>query len=448
MNIEKLVTKIVDIDDLLKNKASSAINILLTLRNWLIGYYIVEYEQKGEEKAKYNSKLIKNLSENLKNQNLKNMSPRELRRIRLFYKTYNYFDLFLSNNSKRGTLSPVLKNDEINDLLLPIFEKNSKRGVITPVLKNDKINDSLLPIFEENSKRGMPSPVLGDITSQAEKKSVFEGNSKRGMPSPVLKNDLIQKENLEEKEDLLVPAEKLISNLAYSHFIELIKIEDNLKRTFYELECMKGTWTVVELKRQINSLYFERSGLSNDKEKLSALANEKVNVSDINSSIKNQFVFEFLNIPTNETLEEQALEKGLMDNLQSFLLELGYGFCFESRQKRILIDDEYFYIDLVFYHRILKCHVIIELKTEGFNYNNMGQLNTYLQYYKEKMMEDGDNLPIGILLCTDSKPEMVKYALADKENMYVSHYELQLPSKKELKNFIASQLKKKPVGNE
>ncbi len=415
MNIEKLVTKIVDIDDLLKNKASSAINILLTLRNWLIGYYIVEYEQKGAEKAKYNSKLIKNLSEKLQSQNLKNMSPRELRRIRIFYKTYSYFDLALSDNSKRGTLSPVLENDEINDLLLPVFKRNSKRGSVTPVLKNDKINDSLLPIFEENSKRGLITPVL--------------------------KNDLIQNENLEDKEDLLVPAEKLITNLSYTHFSELIKIEDNLKRTFYELECMKGTWTVVELKRQINSLYFERSGLSKDKEKLSALANEKVNVSDINSSIKNQFVFEFLNIPTNETLEEQALEKGLMDNLQSFLLELGYGFCFESRQKRILIDDEYCFIDLVFYHRILKCHVIIELKTEEFNYNNMGQLNTYLQYYKEKMMEDGDNLPIGILLCTDSKPEMVKYALADKENMYVSHYELQLPSKQELKDFIASQLK-------
>jgi len=153
-------------------------------------------------------------------------------------------------------------------------------------------------------------------------------------------------------------------------------------------------------------------------------------------------VFELLDLPINETLEEAQLERALIDHLQQFLLELGYGFCFEARQKRILIDDEYYYIDLVFYHRILKCHVLIELKTEGFTHENIGQLNVYLQYYKEKVMQEGDNPPIGILLCTESKPQMVRYALADKDNVLVSRYKLQLPSEDELQQFIEEQLSK------
>lgn len=121
-------------------------------------------------------------------------------------------------------------------------------------------------------------------------------------------------------------------------------------------------------------------------------------------------------------------------------MELGNGFCFEARQKRILIDDEYFKIDMVFYHRILKCHVLVELKTEAFTHENIGQLNVYLQYYKDKIMQKDDNPPIGILLCTESKSQMVKYALADKENIDVANYKLQLPSEKELQEYLSSQL--------
>jgi hypothetical protein len=157
-------------------------------------------------------------------------------------------------------------------------------------------------------------------------------------------------------------------------------------------------------------------------------------------SLRNPMVFEFLDLPTTETLEESQLEKALMDNLQQFLLELGYGFCFEARQKRILIDDEYNFIDLVFYHRILKCHVIIDLKSEAFNHENIGQLNVYLQYFIDKVMQADDNPPIGILLCTASKPQMVRYALADKENILVNEYKLQLPSEEELQRFIEAQL--------
>ena len=181
-------------------------------------------------------------------------------------------------------------------------------------------------------------------------------------------------------------------------------IDDKLKRSFYVVEAIKGVWSVKELKRQIDSLYFERSGLSKDKLTLSKLTAQ--NAHKDTNTIRNPMIFEFLSLPTNETIHEAQLEKGLMDNLQHFLLELGYGFCFEARQKRILIDDEYYFIDLVFYHRVLKCHVLIELKTEAFTHENIGQLNIYLHYFKDKIMLPDDNPPIGILLCTKAKSQM------------------------------------------
>jgi len=229
-----------------------------------------------------------------------------------------------------------------------------------------------------------------------------------------------------QKANYLVPPEKILTRLSYTHLEELMNIENPLKRAFYEVECINGVWSTRELQRQINSLYYERMGLSLDKEKLSELANKNVETIQPVDIIKNPLTFEFLGLPVSALLEEDQLEKALIDNLEQFLLELGNGFCFEARQKRILVDDEYFYIDLVFYHRILKCHVLVEIKTEKFTHENLGQLNVYLQYYKHEMMQKTDNPPVGILLCTKSKPSMVKYATAASEQLFVSEYRLNL----------------------
>jgi len=246
--------------------------------------------------------------------------------------------------------------------------------------------------------------------------------------------------SVSEKSNTIVPPAKTLTKLSYSHLEELIKIENPLKRAFYEVECINGVWSTRELERQINSLYYERMGLSMDKEKLSQIANRNAETIQPIDIIKNPFTFEFLGLPVSMLLEENQLEKALIDNLEQFLLELGYGFCFEARQKRILIDDEYFYIDLVFYHRILKCHVLIEIKTEKFTHENIGQLNVYLQYYKEQIMQKTDNPPVGILLCTKSKPLMVKYATAANEQLFVSEYRLNLPSEEEIQTYIESKI--------
>jgi len=180
---------------------------------------------------------------------------------------------------------------------------------------------------------------------------------------------------------LLIPGDQLVERLSFTHFVELVKLEDPLKRTFYEIECSRGNWSVRELKRQIDSLYYERTGLSKDKKKLAALAQEGAEAADPWLVIRDPYIFEFLGLKPREVMSESHLEDQLLDKLQDFLLELGHGFCFEARQKRILIGDTHNFVDLVFYHRVLKCHVLVELKLEQFSHENIGQLNTYVSWY-------------------------------------------------------------------
>jgi predicted nuclease of restriction endonuclease-like (RecB) superfamily len=239
-----------------------------------------------------------------------------------------------------------------------------------------------------------------------------------------------------------VPSSKLVQKIPYSHFIELIKISDPLKRTFYEIETINGTWSVRELKRQIATLYFERSGFSKNKEKLHLLVNQKTEKLHPLDILKNPFTFEFLGLPYQEVLEETKLEQALIDNLQQFLLELGNGFCFEARQKRILIGDEYYYIDLVFYHRILRCHILVALKVDDFSHEYAGQMNTYVNYYKKEVKQKADRNPVGILLCTGSNTALVEYATAGmNKNLFISEYMINLPSEKELKDFVNRKMK-------
>ena len=239
----------------------------------------------------------------------------------------------------------------------------------------------------------------------------------------------------------------IITKLSFTHLAELIAIEDNLKRVFYEIECMCDNWSVRELKRQIASLYYERSGLSKDKKKLAELVQSGTESAEPKLAVRDPYVFEFLGLKPSEVMSESDLEDQLLDKLQEFLLELGHGFCFEARQKRILIGDTHGFVDLVLYHRILKCHVLIELKVDEFSHQHLGQLNTYISWYKKNIMTDGDNPPVGILLCTQKDHPLVEYALAGMDNqLFVSKYQLELPKKEEMQRFLAQQLKEAGCG--
>jgi predicted nuclease of restriction endonuclease-like (RecB) superfamily len=239
-----------------------------------------------------------------------------------------------------------------------------------------------------------------------------------------------------------VAAQKLLERLSFSHFAELLAIDDPLQRAFYEIECIRGNWSVRALKRQISSLYFERSGLSLDKNKLSTLAHAAAEKAEPRLAIRDPYIFEFLGLKSSEVVLESDLESAMLANLQEFLLELGHGFCLEARQKSILIGQTRGFVDLVFYHRVLKCHVLVELKVDEFRHEHIGQLNTYVAWFEKNMMQEGDNPPVGLLLCTGKDHALVEYALSSMSNrLFVSKYQLELPSKELLQRFLENKLR-------
>ncbi|TAN11262.1 MAG: DUF1016 domain-containing protein [Chitinophagaceae bacterium] len=225
--------------------------------------------------------------------------------------------------------------------------------------------------------------------------------------------------------------------LSWSHYAELLTISDDLARSFYEKQSIKENWSFREMKRQIDSALFQRLALSKDKKGVLALAEKGHELIVVKDAIKDPYVFEFLELPKDKVLKERGLEKKLVDNLQKFLLELGKGFSFVARQFKITVDNEHNFVDLVFYHRILKCFVIIDLKTRKVKHQDIGQMNPYLNYFKEEENTEGDNEPIGIIIAADKHEFTVKYATGGLANkIFVSKYQLYLPDQKALENKV------------
>lgn len=355
-----LVSVIQRIDQHLAVQAGKAVNVSLTLRNWLMGLYIAEYELLGSDRARYGENLLSELSKELRRTNVSNTGRRQL---------YNYLSFYR--------------------------------------------------VYPE---------IVRTVPAQ----------SRHLLPATVAKAGKVRTASAQ----LALPPEKLLSTLSYSHLELLVGIENELQRAFYAIECIRGNWSVRELKRQIGSLYYERSGLSKDKKKLAELVRAGAEAAEPRLAIRDPYVFEFLGIKSKEVMAESELEDALLDKLHDFLLELGHGFCFEARQKRILIGKKPGYVDLVFYHRVLKCHVLIELKVDEFNHEHLGQLNTYVSWYRKNMMSKGDSPPVGILLCTQKEHALVEYALAGMDNrLFVSKYQLELPKKDEMERFLEEQMK-------
>jgi predicted nuclease of restriction endonuclease-like (RecB) superfamily len=226
----------------------------------------------------------------------------------------------------------------------------------------------------------------------------------------------------------------LCHELSWSHYRLLIRIKDEKARTFYTKECAKSSWSVRQLQRQINTMYYQRILTSKDQESVSKEIETSSPKPEYESIIKDPYVLEFLDLPANEHFYESNLEQALIDHLQKFLLELGRGFSFVARQKHFMVDGRHFYIDLVFYNYILKCFVLIDLKTDDLTHQDIGQMQMYVNYYTRELMNEGDHPPIGILLCADKSDTMVKYTLPEGNNqIYASKYMTYLPSEEELK---------------
>lgn len=230
------------------------------------------------------------------------------------------------------------------------------------------------------------------------------------------------------------------AKLSWSHYSLLLRLEEENKRSFYEIETVQNNWSTRELERQINSMLFERLALSKDKQGLLELSKNGQVLKTTSDLVKDPYVLKFLGIPQYEKLLEKDFEATLIEHLQKFLLELGKGFSFVARQKRITMDHEDYYIDLVFYNYILKCFVILDLKIGKLTHQGLGQMQMYVNYYTRELMNEGDNPPIGIVLCADKSDAVVKYTLSDDNNqIFASRYKLYLPTEEELVNEITKE---------
>ena len=364
-DFESLVVSIVQIHQQAQEFATKAVNVGVTLRNWLIGRQIEVYERQGADRATYGDKLMDALAARLKKQGWERCDRRELYRFRHFYITYP--------------------------------------GIVESLTPQSLILPELQPLMALLPKSSIPIRETVNPESQ-----IVEAATPQ-----------------------------LIHRLSFTHFSELIQLPTETQRRFYEAECIRGNWSVRELRRQIASLYYERSGLSKNKAKLSAIAHAKAETLQPAQIIRDPYIFEFLGLRSRDVMGESDLEDALLDRLQDFLLEMGHGFCFEARQKRLLIGDEHFFVDLVFYHRVLKCHVLVELKTSAFSHEHLGQLNTYVAYYKKHEMSSGDQPPVGILLCTRKNEALVEFALGDLSNkLFVSRYAVEMPKRQEMERFL------------
>lgn len=356
MNFEQLINTIESTHVELSSQAVKQVNHLQTIRNWLIGCYIVEFEQNGEDRAEYGTNPIPSLAQKLKAIGMTGMGQRNLYTFKEFYLRYPQILQTVSAkfNLQRISSKNIEKQDEYSHLMLPI--------------------------------------------------------------------------------------ETLINTLSFSHFVELLRLDSDLKRRFYEIEAVKNAWKVRELERAIDTLLFERTGLSTDKAGIIAKIKDQKPF-ETKEIVRNPLFLEFLGLEEKTQYSESDLETAIINHLQTFLAEMGRGFCFEARQKRITFGNTHYRIDLVFYHRILKCHVLIDLKLGKFDHADSGQMLMYLNYYRKNEMTDGDNPPVGIILCADKDQSLVEYATAGLENeLFVSKYMLQLPDKQTLQNFIETEL--------
>lgn len=371
-DFDGLVAHIQQTQDVLQNNARLVINRHVTAKAWLTGYYIVEYEQKGADRAKYGEQLLKKLAEKLKDK--KTFSYRTLRLYRQFYLVYNRLGL------------PIKKY----------------------LCGNLSIGQSVIAKLKSSQNEGL-----------------------------IIWQSVIAKSSDVVGNEVWVDPQELFDKLSFTHLAAILPISDPLERAFYETMAIRGTWSVRELQRQIDSNYYFRSGWSQKPEALAKLVEGKAETDTLALDIKSPFTFEFLGLQAKDVVEESDLETALITHLQDFILELGMGFCFEERQKKMLIDDRYFKADLVFYHRILKRHVIIELKANRLNYADAAQLHLYLAYYRKNIMLPDDNPPIGILLCSEVGQEMAEYSLLDlDESVFISKYQLNVPSKERMTEFL------------
>ena len=356
-NYSTLITDLASLIEQGRRTAVRYVNAALVATYWLMGRRIIEFEQKGKERAEYGEQLLKKLSIDLTKRFGKGFSFPQLKNIRQFYLIYR---------EKSYTLSSQLNHA---------------------------------------TKMQTPSAELPEKSQTLSSLSEISHTLSAKLP------------------------------LSWSHYCLLMRLDESFKREFYEAECIRGNWSVRQLDRQIQSMLYERTALSRRKMAVIAKAHEKPITLKPEDEIKDPYILEFLGL--KDEYSESQLEEALIRHLEHFLLELGTGFTFVARQKRITLEGSHYRLDLLLYHRILRCLVAIDLKIGEFSPADAGQMNLYVNYLKDKEKLSEENDPVGIILCTDKKKTVVEYALGGMSNkIFASKYRLQLPDPEVLKTEI------------
>lgn len=383
---EQLVLAISTVNTQMVGHVAAVANQALVLRNWMVGAYIVEFEQKGADRAKYGAQLLETLAEDLAKEGIRGLGLRMLRDCRTFYSLY-----------------PQIRQPAVAELA-------GRRGSY----------EIRQPLVAESTSGLMQSPVVTPLVSTRDSANgVCRNQDPAGSPLPTP----------------LEPDQ--LARISWAHFLELIRFDDPWKRAFYENEIVRGRWSKRQLQRQIESLLYERTGLSTNKKAVVERARRQEPQETIADVLRDPYILEFAGLAERPEYSESQMESALLDHLQRFLLELGRGFCFEARQFRMTEGRKHHRVDLVFFHRLLRCHVLFDLKIRAFRPADAGQMNFYVNWFKANMMTRGDNPPIGILLCSDKDGAEVEFATAGMDQkLFVSRYLTALPSAKQIKDFL------------
>lgn len=385
-NDNQLFSKVAELIEIARKKVATTVNLTMVHTYFEIGRMIVEDEQQGKERAAYGKAVLKDLSIRLIKRFGKGFSVDNLQNMRQFYLAYSIYE----------TPSRISQSNE------------NQLGLISATpLRNLKNTESQL-----NTNSSTPLTNL-------------ENSDKRLVPIPQTPSAELQMPRFQ---------------ISWSHYLILMRIENPQERSFYEIECAANNWSLKDLNRQYHSSLYERLALSRNKKEVMKLANEGHTVVKPEDILKNPLTLEFLGMDEKYAYSESDLEHAILSKLQQFIMELGKGFLFEARQKRFTFDDKHYFVDLVFYNRLLQCFVLIDLKTDELEHKDLGQMQMYVNYYDRNVKLDWEKPTIGILLCKKKNNALVELTLPKEANIYASEYSLYLPDKQLLQQKLTEWL--------
>jgi predicted nuclease of restriction endonuclease-like (RecB) superfamily len=376
-----------------RTNIARSVNSTQVVANWLVGREIVEDEQQGRKKGVYGQREIAKLSDNLQTEYGNGYSIQNLRYMRQFYLEY----------------PGLIATNKIH---------HAVRGE--------------LEVPEDTTDFEIRHAVRGEL------------GSKEILHAPLEKSDVLRRKSpitdYGVSDEFWKPG-RLNPNLSWTHYRILLKVKLSAARSFYEIESAKNGWSARQLERQIDSLLFERLLKSRDKKGVLALSNKGLIINKPIDIIKDPIILEFLDFPESHRLVESKLETALISKLKDFLLELGSGFAYVGRQKRLTLEGDHFYSDLVFYHIKLKCYVVIDLKTRKLNHADLGQMLMYFNYFDREIKTADENPTIGLILCTNKNDAVAEYVLGEKQRqIFTSRYQHELPTVEDLKRELQREM--------